>query len=147
MIKFKTIIEWINTGKKMNAQDLVSYFQDAKNQWQDVIGPGKHKIKLTQDFGKHKAGDELIINLFGESSKEIDVQTKKGKVKTIPKTAFTLVESYQINETIRHIGKNKWRLASRHRGKNGKKKNLGTYSSKAGAERREKQVQYFKHKG
>ena len=26
-------------------------------------------------------------------------------------------------------------------------KNLGTYASKAGAEKRERQVQYFKHKG
>lgn len=41
--------------------------------------------------------------------------------------------------TIRKT-KNGYRLVSR------KGKNLGTYSSKSGAEKRERQVQYFKHK-
>jgi hypothetical protein len=42
--------------------------------------------------------------------------------------------------TIRKV-KGGYRLVS----KTGK--NLGTYKSRAGAKRREKQVQYFKHKG
>jgi hypothetical protein len=37
---------------------------------------------------------------------------------------------------------NKYRLVSKKTGKN-----LGTYPSKAGAEKRERQVQYFKHMG
>jgi len=45
-----------------------------------------------------------------------------------------------IEETIRKV-KSGYRLLS------GKGKNLGTYPSKAGAEKRERQVQYFKHKG
>lgn len=44
----------------------------------------------------------------------------------------------EIDETIRKIG-DKYRLVS-HTGKN-----LGTYPSKAGAEKRERQVNYFKH--
>jgi hypothetical protein len=43
--------------------------------------------------------------------------------------------------TIRKIGRNKYRLYS-HKGRN-----LGTYRSRRGARRRERQVQYFKHRG
>lgn len=44
-------------------------------------------------------------------------------------------------DMIRKIG-NKYRLVSRKTGRN-----LGTYPTKAGAEKRERQVQYFKHLG
>ena len=48
-----------------------------------------------------------------------------------------------IRETIRKTqGKEEWCLYS----KDGEK-NLGCYDTKAGAEKREKQVNYFKHKG
>lgn len=43
--------------------------------------------------------------------------------------------------TIKKIG-DKFRLVSKKTGKN-----LGTYDTKAGAEKRERQVQYFKHMG
>jgi len=45
----------------------------------------------------------------------------------------------KINEIIRKVADG-YRLYS-HSGKN-----LGTYPSRAGAEKRERQVQYFKHK-
>lgn len=45
----------------------------------------------------------------------------------------------KISEHIVKVG-NKYRLVSKSTGKN-----LGTYDSKAGAEKRERQVQYFKH--
>ena len=38
-------------------------------------------------------------------------------------------------------------LYSKKKGKDGKRKNLGCYSSRAGAEKREREVQYFKHMG
>ena len=44
-----------------------------------------------------------------------------------------------VSEHIVKVG-NKFRLVSKSSGKN-----LGTYDSKAGAEKRERQVQYFKH--
>lgn len=44
----------------------------------------------------------------------------------------------ELDETIRKVG-SQYRLLSK------KGKNLGTYPSKAGAEKRERQVQYFKH--
>ena len=47
----------------------------------------------------------------------------------------------RLKETIVKSG-NKYRLVSKKTGKN-----LGTYPTRAGAERRERQVQYFKHKG
>lgn len=46
---------------------------------------------------------------------------------------------------IRKLRGGKYRLYSRKKGKDGKRKNLGTYTSRAGAEKRERQVQYFKH--
>jgi hypothetical protein len=45
------------------------------------------------------------------------------------------------NETIKKVG-DKYQLVSKSKGKN-----LGTYDTKAAAEKRERQVQYFKHKG
>jgi hypothetical protein len=45
----------------------------------------------------------------------------------------------KINEIIRKVAGG-YRLYS-HKGKN-----LGTYPTRAGAEKRERQVQYFKHK-
>lgn len=53
--------------------------------------------------------------------------------------AYTAKDAMEaIEETIRKV-KGGYRLVS------GKGKNLGTYPSKAGAEKRERQVQYFKH--
>ncbi len=39
-----------------------------------------------------------------------------------------------------------WRVVSESKDKSGKRKNLGTYKSKEGAEKRLKAVEYFKHK-
>jgi hypothetical protein len=44
---------------------------------------------------------------------------------------------------IRKIGPAKYRLYSRKKTK-GKRRNLGTYRTRAGAERRERQIQFFK---
>lgn len=38
-------------------------------------------------------------------------------------------------------------LYSKKKGKDGKRKVLGKFKSRAAAERREKQIQYFKHRG
>ena len=49
---------------------------------------------------------------------------------------------------IRKIGKGKWRLYSRSTNpKTGKKRNLGTFKSKAAALKHERQVQFFKRRG
>ena len=48
-------------------------------------------------------------------------------------------------EEIRKVVKKKWCLYSKKKGKDGKRKHLGCYSSRKGAEKREKQVNYFKN--
>lgn len=45
---------------------------------------------------------------------------------------------------IRKLKSGEYRLYSRKKGANGKRKNLGTFKSRAAAEKHEKQVQYFK---
>jgi nicotinic acid mononucleotide adenylyltransferase len=49
-----------------------------------------------------------------------------------------------LAEIIRKSG-NKWCLFSKKKTKDGKRKKLGCYNSRAGAKKRERQVQYFKH--
>lgn len=44
-----------------------------------------------------------------------------------------------VNEIIRKQG-NKWVLYTKHKGKNGKCRRLGTHSSKAGAEAQERAI-------
>jgi hypothetical protein len=49
---------------------------------------------------------------------------------------------------IRKLKSGKYRLYSRKKDpKTGKRKNLGTFSTRAEAEKHERAVQYFKHKG
>ena len=45
---------------------------------------------------------------------------------------------------IRKLASGKYRLYSKKRDSGGKRKNLGTFSSRAAAEKHEKDVQYFK---
>lgn len=81
---------------------------------------------------QYKAADDttkqaIIKDLFGSYSSELKhiLDTK-------------LAED-TVNEHIVKTG-NKYRLVSKHGNKN-----LGTYDTRAGAEKRERQVQYFKH--
>ncbi len=45
---------------------------------------------------------------------------------------------------IRKLKSGEYRLYSRKKGANGKRSNLGTFSSRAAAEKHEREVQYFK---
>jgi hypothetical protein len=45
---------------------------------------------------------------------------------------------------IRKLKSGGFRLYSRRKGEDGKRKNLGTFPTRAGAERHEREVQYFK---
>ena len=51
------------------------------------------------------------------------------------------------NAMIRKLSSGKFRLYSRKKDAKGKRKNLGTFNSKAAAQKHEKQVQYFKRAG
>lgn len=46
---------------------------------------------------------------------------------------------------IRKLASGQYRLYSRKRTSAGKRKNLGTFSTRAAAEKHEREVQYFKH--
>jgi hypothetical protein len=48
---------------------------------------------------------------------------------------------------IRKLPSGKYRLYSRKKDRSGKRKNLGTFSSRAAAAKHERAVQYFKHGG
>lgn len=48
---------------------------------------------------------------------------------------------------IRRLPGGKYRLYSRHKGKDGKAKNLGTFRTLAAAKQHERAVQYFKRQG
>ena len=50
-----------------------------------------------------------------------------------------------IREIIRKFSDNQYRVYSKKKGKNGKRRNLGTFSSRKSAEDREKDIQFFKH--
>jgi len=47
---------------------------------------------------------------------------------------------------IRKLKSGEYRLYSRKTGEDGKRKNLGTFSSRAAAEKHERAVQFFKHR-
>ncbi len=56
-----------------------------------------------------------------------------------------LASRKQVSEVIEKTdGKEEWCLYSKKKGKDGKRKKLGCYRSRSGAEKRERQVQYFK---
>jgi len=46
---------------------------------------------------------------------------------------------------IRKLSSGKYRLYSRKKTAGGKRRNLGTFSTRAAAEKHERDVQYFKH--
>jgi len=62
------------------------------------------------------------------------------------KIKITIKESKKAkNEVIRKVGEKKWCLYSKKKGKDGERRRLGCYSSRKAAEKREKQVNYFKN--
>jgi hypothetical protein len=87
-----------------------------------------------------------------QKDNELPKILKEGDVLFIPKYTYHRVIKgsgkliVEIKEEIRKTG-SKWCLYSKKKTKKGKKKKLGCYKTKGGAKKREKQVQYFKHKG
>jgi hypothetical protein len=55
-------------------------------------------------------------------------------------------ESAEVCRMIRKLASGQYRLYSRKKDpKSGRRRNLGTFSSRAAAEKHERAVQYFKH--
>ena len=90
-----------------------------------------------QMISKHFEELTMNINQIKHGLEELAKQRRKGGVRS--RGIDPMIDS--IEESIKKIG-SKFRLVSKSSGKN-----LGTYDTRAGAEKRERQVQYFKHKG
>lgn len=91
-------------------------------------------------FGK-AAGIDADTQIAGKSYFDLVAEYMAPHIEKELAKASKKKKSEDIEETIRKV-KSGYRLYS----KDGKK-NLGTYPSRAGAEKRERQVQYFKHAG
>lgn len=99
------------------AHELVHYRQQQDN----VLGHGSGETGSPEE-NEANAGAGILMREFG---------------KLHPKL---FREAPIVSETIRKVG-NKYRLVSKKSGRN-----LGTYNTRAEAKKRERQVQYFKHK-
>jgi hypothetical protein len=59
-------------------------------------------------------------------------------------TRFSRVRKTQEAAMIRKLKSGEYRLYSRKKGDDGKRKNLGTFDTKEAAQKHERDVQYFK---
>ena len=93
--------------------------------------------RLKKSFGSPKHPDHYLVQQMSDTlAKFAAAQAGMEKV---------LASRKQVSEVIEKTdGKEKWCLYSKKKGKDGKRKKLGCYRSRSGAEKREKQVQYFK---
>jgi hypothetical protein len=77
-----------------------------------------------------------------------NTESKKGAVAQIGATfASRFLETNRSVEMIRKLKSGEYRLYSKKKDKSGKRKNLGTFKSRAAAEKHERAVQYFKRAG
>lgn len=128
--------------KKMRGEAVTEAMSDEeRKRYHELLGVGEHIWRVNYDQGRWKNKN---VTLQTKNKDEAEVHKHRFmKGKKINKIEYQGVrdapeESVQTNEHIEKIG-SKYRLVSKKTGKN-----LGTYDSKAGAEKREKQVEYFK---
>ena len=92
---------------------------------------------------KPKLRSEYLLQMFGRDDPELERILNKiplGEDSNLPVAVDSISPIHgKIEEHIVKVG-SKYRLVSKHGNKN-----LGTYDTRAGAEKRERQVQYFKH--
>jgi len=116
----------------------IEYLQEQKPHMDELV-PGLIEIlkKLKQRFGSPKHPDHHLVQQMSNTlAKFAAAQAGMEKV---------LASHEQVDEDIEKTdGKEQWCLYSKKKGKDGKRKKLGCYRSRSGAEKREKQVQYFK---
>jgi len=85
-----------------------------------------------------------LLQLLTNSRKESKLAESYGDIDDLGSIIKTNKILSQLNEIIRKTG-TEYCLYSKKKGKNGKRKKLGCYSSRAKAKKRERQIQYFKH--
>jgi len=98
------------------------------------------KGEINQEIGNIVRGDKNASRLYQLTKKPPEIKNDPQATDQDARDRMMRGEDREVDETIRKV-KDGYRLLSR------KGKNLGTYPSKAGAEKRERQVQYFKHMG
>lgn len=94
---------------------------------------------------KPKLRSEYLVQMFGRDDLELarildKIPVAEDSNLPVPVDSISPIHG-GVHEHIVKVG-NKYRLVSKHGNKN-----LGTYDTRAGAEKRERQVQYFKHAG
>ena len=106
-----------------------------------VTGPNEYKGKPGRLSEFSPSGRFVIVDLYNygmHSMNLADIEYDEETAKTDPKDDYW--NENAVDETIRKLG-SQYRLYS------GKGKNLGTFPTRAGAEKHEREVQYFKHAG
>jgi protein-tyrosine phosphatase len=103
----------------------------------------KIEDQALQEIKDYSTGKRYFVSKFQDSVRKRNIKAKKKLIGTGNEGALSgtgpLEEEYIIEERIVKQGK-EYCLKSKN-----KNKNLGCYPTKAGAKKREKQVQYFKH--
>lgn len=125
MIDVSDVYDWYKLGM------VISDLDDADP---SIFGQGAPHTVIA--FGSEEEEHKLLplLKKLGLSVHDID------RPEDVKKVIPAKILARDLAETIRKVG-SQYRLVS----KSGK--NLGTYPSRAGAEKRERQVQYFKHLG
>ena len=162
--------EAINTSESYYVEDRPDYKDYLEKKQADNMPFSQEQIDdstFIREFNQDIDSEELIwhmdrkdriVTILESSGWEFQMDNelpkilKEGDVLFIPKYTYHRVIKgsgkliVEIKEEIRKTG-SKWCLYSKKKTKEGKKKKLGCYGTKGGAKKREKQVQYFKHKG
>lgn len=105
--------------------------------------PSRHAWNMVRDDAQGRA--EYLKQMFGRDDPELGrildkIPVNEDSNMPVANDSQSAIPGISVLETIRKVAGG-YRLVSR------KGKNLGTYPSKSGAEKRERQVQYFKHVG
>jgi len=149
-------VDWECVGHK--AENLKAQIDDTQEDYEEAryekafskATKLRDKIARLRKSGLEKGGVYSVENL---AFKTLRRNEYLNKLRQLSLDSYDKMMSIQENfdpdgnlrEVIEKSG-DEWCLRSKKKTKADKRKNLGCYPSKAGAKKREKQVQYFKHK-
>jgi len=126
MVDVSDVYDWYKLGM------VISDLDDADPK---IFGQGAPHTVIA--FGSEEEEHKLLPLLKRLGLSVHDIDRPEDVKKVIPAKML----AKDLAETIRKVKGGKFRLVSK------KGRNLGTYPTRAGAEKRERQVQYFKHVG
>jgi len=138
----------ISLPDKINIYADTSLFilEDQARKADEILNPTKYLKKDTKSKRRPRLNIEKVF--YNARRSPVWDKVKFYTLYSIQEFADEIrsTSKQPIKEEIRKTG-SKWCLYSKKKTKEGKKKKLGCYTTKGGAKKREKQVQYFKHKG